>query len=591
MARAILRGITVSAGIAIGPCLFLKRHRQNMRHALVPNDRVQEESERLATAIEEAAAGFERARSGLPPELKIQRDILTSQVMICRDRKLGSEAVRRIREHRMNAEWALEECVAQIADTFSRLSSPYIRERIEDVRLVADRIQTRLAGAADALFPKMENGIILAPDLTPADVAGLSKGNMAAFALEQGGPTSHSGILARGLHIPALVGVLNLGEKASQANTAIVDGLSGRLILDPDPAEIAEYRVMRERFAEYEKRVSKGAALPAETEDGERISVLANLENMVEHPDIASCGAEGVGLVRTEFAYLSKPALPEEEELYQEYLGMVRAAGPRKIVFRTFDAGGDKVIGSRKTPPEANPALGLRGIRFCLHHQDVFRTQLRAILRAGAAGNAALLFPMISGQDELKLAKSVLTEVKQELDAEKIPHARDIPLGIMVELPSTVLISDILAREVDFFSIGTNDLIQYSLGADRDNPQVAYLTRTLHPAVVRSIKLVVDNAHSAGIPVCICGEMAADLYNLPLLVGMRVDEISLAPQSIPTAKHLIRKMRASDCRELLHEALSAPSGQTIGNMARLALYNRFPEDSDFFTCLPDADIA
>ncbi|MDR2799670.1 MAG: phosphoenolpyruvate--protein phosphotransferase, partial [Desulfovibrio sp.] len=249
------------------------------------------------------------------------------------------------------------------------------------------------------------------------------------------------------------------------------------------------------------------------------------------------------------------------------------------------------VIGNRKPPPEANPALGLRGIRFSLHHQDIFRTQLRAILRAGVSGNAALLFPMISGQDELKLAKSVLNEVKQELDAEKIPHARDIPLGIMLELPSTVLISDILAREVDFFSIGTNDLIQYSLGADRDNPQVAYLTRTLHPAVVRSIKLVVDNAHSTGIPVCICGELAADLHNLPLLVGMRVDAISLAPQSIPTAKHLIRKMRASDCRELLREALSAPSGQIIGNMTRLALYNRFPEDSDFFTCLPDTDIA
>ncbi|MDR2800671.1 MAG: phosphoenolpyruvate--protein phosphotransferase, partial [Desulfovibrio sp.] len=337
MAKAILRGITVSAGIAIGPCLFLKRRWQSLRHALVPKDRVQEESERLARAIEEAAAGFERVRSGLSPELKIQRDILTSQLMICRDRKLGSEAARRIREHRMNAEWALEECVAQIAETFSRLSSPYIRERIEDVRLVADRIQTRLAGASDSFLPKMENGIILAPDLTPADVAGLSKGNVAALALEQGGPTSHSGILARGLLIPALVGVFNLGEKAPQAGTAIVDGLSGRLILDPDPAEIAEYQAMRERFAEYEKRVRKGASLPAETEDGERISMLANLENMAGHTDIASCGAEGVGLVRTEFAYLSKPALPEEEELYQEYLDMVRATGRHKIIFRTLD--------------------------------------------------------------------------------------------------------------------------------------------------------------------------------------------------------------------------------------------------------------
>jgi phosphotransferase system enzyme I (PtsI) len=412
-----------------------------------------------------------------------------------------------------------------------------------------------------------------------------------AFAVEQGGPTSHSGILARSMRIPARVGVMGLGEKAAQAREAIVDGLSGRLILDPDPAEIAAYLTLRERLAEYEKRVRADVALPAETVDGERVGILANLESGGEKPDFNSCGAEGAGLVRTEFSYIARPSLPEEEDLYLEYMDMARAAYPYKITFRTFDAGGDKIIGSRKGPVEKNPALGLRGIRFSLHHPDMFRSQLRAILRAGVMGNAALIFPLISGPDELKLAKSVLNEAKQELDAEKIPHAQDLPLGIMVELPSTVLISDILAREVDFFSIGTNDLIQYSLGVDRDNRQMEYLTRAIHPAIVRSIKLVVDNAHAVGIPVCVCGELAADLYCLPLLIGMRVDEISLAPQSIPTVKHLIRKMRASACREMLRAALSAPGGAMIDYMARQALYSSFPEDSDFFARRPDADIA
>ncbi|MDR0827637.1 MAG: phosphoenolpyruvate--protein phosphotransferase [Desulfovibrio sp.] len=591
MAGAILSGIAVSTGIAIGPCLFLKQETQNLRHSLVPLDQVEQEVRRLEQAIDKAADSFEAARLTLHPGQKLQWDLLTSQLMICRDSKLGGSAARSIREQRMNAEWALEECVTRLADTFSRLSSPYIRERIDDVRLVANRIQARLANAASYPRPEKGGSIILAPDLTPADLAAFPGGHLTAFAVEQGGPTSHIGILARGLRTPALVGVLGLSEKAPQAREAIVDGLHGRLLLDPDPEEVAVYLALRERLTEYEKRVRADAALPAETVDGERVDILANLESGGEITDMRSCGAEGAGLVRTEFSYIARTALPEEDDLYKEYMDMARSVYPHKIAFRTFDAGGDKIIGSRKGPLEKNPALGLRGIRFSLHHQDMFRSQLRAILRAGVMGNAALIFPLISGLEELKLAKSLLNEAKQELGAEKIPYARDLPLGIMVELPSTVLISDILAREVDFFSIGTNDLTQYSLGVDRDNRQVEYLTRAIHPAIVRSIKLVVDNAHAAGIPVCVCGELAADLYCLPLLIGMRVDEISLAPQSIPTVKHLIRKMRASNCREMLREALSAPGGAMIDNMARQALYSSFPEDSDFFACRPDADIA
>jgi phosphotransferase system enzyme I (PtsI) len=297
---------------------------------------------------------------------------------------------------------------------------------------------------------------------------------------------------------------------------------------------------------------------------------------------VTDAGGEGVGLVRTEFGYITRSSLPGEEELYEEYAGLAAALAPRKVTFRTLDVGGDKVFSRGKVQEEANPALGLRGIRYCLRHQDIFRTQLRAILRAGAHGNVALMFPLISGLRELRLAKSILNEAKQELDEDGVPFDPLMPVGIMVELPSAVFMADTLAREADFFSIGTNDLIQYTLGADRGNRHVAHLHQALHPAVVRSIKLVVDMAHKAGISVCVCGEMASDPYCLPILLGMPVDELSLAPQSIPAIKHLIRRSHARQCRELLNHALAAPTAKSINDMLRQALHSIFPEDAGFF---------
>ena len=589
MARAILHGIAVSTGIAIGKGFFLNQKPDSVRHELVSLDKVEEETARLQRALDAVAADFTEARGRLPEGLRIHADVLDSHLLICKDPKLGGEALRRIREQRMNAEWALEESVTCIADTFSRISSPYIRDRIEDVRLVADRIIQRLVGVPMQQSTGGERGILLAHDLTPADAIGLPIERVLSFAIEQGGETSHTGILARSLHIPAIVGISGLQKEICSGDLVIVDALKGRILVEPSESELADYLTLQQQFTEYQTRISTYASRPAETEDGQRVAVLANVESAAEARTVLALGGEGVGLVRTEFGYITRSTLPPEDDLYADYAELATVLAPRRVTFRTLDVGGDKLFSGHKAPEEANPALGLRGIRYCMRNQDIFRTQLRAILRASAHGNVALMFPLISGLAELRHAKSILNEAMQELDAANVPFDPGIPVGVMIELPSAVLTADALAREADFFSIGTNDLIQYSLGVDRGNKHVAHLHQPLHPAIVRAIKQVVDMAHKAGISVSVCGEMASDPYCLPILLGMGVDELSLAPQSIPAIKHLIRRSHAQGSRELLDHALSAPTVRSINNMVRQSVYNSFPEDVTFFVSQLGAD--
>ncbi|MCL1939957.1 MAG: phosphoenolpyruvate--protein phosphotransferase [Desulfovibrionaceae bacterium] len=590
MARAILHGIAVSTGIAVGKGFFLNRAPDSVRHELVPLAAVEEETIRLHKAMDAVAEDFTQARARLSQDLRLHAEVLDMHLLICRDHKLGGEALRRIREQRMNAEWALEESVARIADDFNRINLPYIRDRIEDVRLVAARILQCLSGSALPLATGDERGILLSYDLTPADVIGLRPDRIFSFAIEQGGRTSHTGILARSLRIPAVVGLSGLCEETVAGELLIVDGIAGKVLVAPNETELADYLTLQEQHNAYEQRIRTHALYPAETEDGQRIAVLANVESAAEAESVLASGGEGIGLVRTEFAYITRSTLPTEDELYEDYAALVRAVAPRKVVFRTLDVGGEKLLTGRKILDEANPAMGLRGIRYCLRHQYMFRTQLRAILRASASGNVALMFPLISGLAELRAAKSILNEARQELDADAVPFDAQIPVGIMVELPSAVLVADLLAREVDFFSIGTNDLIQYSLGVDRGNKHVAYMYQPLHPSIVRAIKQVVDMAHRAGISVSVCGEMAADPYCLPILLGMPVDEISLAPQSIPAIKHFIRHSSAEECRAILTQALAAPTVGLINTIVREAVYNRFPEDVSFFVSQVGVDV-
>jgi phosphotransferase system enzyme I (PtsI) len=587
MARVILQGFAVSSGIAMGPAVFTGRAPAAPGHEQVDPAKTPGEAARLRAAFAATEAEFAEAGRRLPPESGDQAAILTSHLLICQDPKFLAQAERRIMEQRMNAEWALEESVAALAGIFSRLASPYIRERIQDVRLVAERIQAHLIRperACSAPFPA--GGILLARDISPADARSLNPRQFLALVTEQGSRTAHSGILARNLRLPAIVGVRGLSGEIRDEEYLIVDALQGKVLASPSKAEAAAYAEKKALFAAHERRIGQNALYPAETEDGQRIILSANADSAEEIPALLAAGADGIGLVRTEFALPAKGALPSEEELYAQYARMVSAMAPRRVTFRTFDLGADKLPAGRETGPEPNPAMGLRAIRYCLRHPDVFRRQARAILRAGTQGRAALMLPLISGLSELKLAKALLNEARQELEEANIPFARDIPVGVMIELPSAVFIADILAGESDFFSIGTNDLIQYCLGADRANSLVAHMQQPLHPAVIRALKHVADMGHRAGIPVSLCGEMGSDPYCLPILLGMGLDEISVAPPAVTGIKHLIRRSNMAECRELLHRTLQAPTSRAVANMVRPLVHTRFAEDVSFFIAQP-----
>ena len=586
MARKVLCGIPVSAGIAIGRAHFLNRDRfsQAPRY-LVPGERVDGEHARLEAGFAAALADLEQVQKRVPVELREHAGIIESHIMILRDRKLRESALHCIDHQRYNAEWALEEAVAKIAKAFESILDPYIKERIQDVRLVAERIRTELTGSERSTVPINKRAVLLTHDLSPADTIELEVSKIMAVATAMGGKTSHAGILARSLQIPAVVGVEGLEQGIEDGEIIVLDGFHGRIFLDPDEEELARFTDLQDQFESYQASIIRSCHLPGETIDGYRVDVLANIELFEEVAAAKDNGGEGIGLYRTEYSYLNRKTLPTEEELLDIYKDLASIVAPAKAVIRTLDLGADKVMTHFKTLEEANPALGLRAIRFCLRNPELFRIQLRALLRAGLCGNISVMFPMISGLNELLEVKKFYFQVQDELRREGVPFNPNIPMGIMIELPAAVLIADILAREVDFFSIGTNDLIQYSLGIDRTNKHVSYLYEPLHPAILRSIKSVVDAAHQAGIEVSLCGEVAADPFCVPILMGMQVDSISLNPQAIPGIKRIIRQATMEECKELLKQVLES---ETVGQSNRLVrdmIFKRFPEELMFFTSI------
>ncbi len=558
---------------------------------------VQLEENRLDQASSALAAEFESARAQLlssqpdAPYVREQAELLNAYSMICRDPKMLAASKTIIREKLISAEYACEQAVLAIAGTFEKIDSPYLRERAVDVRAVGERIVSILRGEhLQRQLSGTEKYILFAHDLTPADTLALSPEKILGLATEMGGRTSHTGILARSMHRPCVVGITDLEKDAADGQLVVIDGIRGQVVINPDENELHHYTALQNRFEEYEGRLRKEALLPAETEDGIRVAVYGNIENGAEAGLSAALGAEGIGLFRTEFGYITRRNQPTEDELYEEYAKAVKLAAPGRVVLRTLDVGADKTLAGTLRLEEDNPVLGLRAIRYCMRHQDIFRRQLRAILRASAHGRAAVMFPMISGLHELKQAKSILGEVRQELDNEGIAYDKDIPLGAMIELPSAVFMAQALAREVNFFSIGTNDLIQYILGIDRGNKYVAYLYQPLHPAVIQAIRLVVDAAHEAGITVCVCGEMAADPYCLTALLAMGIDEFSLNPQSIPMVKYIIRHMDTEELRELQRRVYNSNSTRTTSKLIKQYLYERIPGELSFIDPASDTDV-
>lgn len=590
MAREILHGVAVSAGISIGKAFFINRQsRRHIPRETIPASKVDYEIDRLTAASNMVRDEFEAARAKVPEELREHGAIIDSHLMICQDPKLMLAAATRIRDRGITAEWALEQSVETIAAAFSAIDDPYIRERIQDVRVVAERIMQRLLGGADTSRALEERMVLMAHDLTPADTIELEQDKIMSFTTCEGGKTSHTGILARSLQIPAIVGVEGLEESVRDGELVIVDALRGRILIDPTEEELADYSDLKYQFENYQKSIIHQCKLPGETVDGFRLDIQANIELADELQSVLDNGGEGVGLYRTEYAFLNRKKAPTEEELYREYATLAERLAPAKVTLRTLDVGADKMMNTQEKLEEANPALGLRGIRYCLKNQELFRMQLRAILRASVHGNVAVMFPMISGIKEVRQARYQLNLVRQELDEAGIPYNPNMPVGIMIELPSAVMISETLAQEVDFFSIGTNDLIQYSLGIDRANKHVSYLYQPLHPAIVRSIKYVVDAAHRAGIEVSVCGEVASDPYCIPILMGMQIDAVSIAPQAIPGIKRIIRQVNMEECKQLLRDVLSHATVSKINRKVRQTIFKRFPEELTFFASLLDQD--
>lgn len=587
MASRTFFGIPVSAGVAIGRAYYLnKSHFSGTVRQTVSDADALLEMERLNRAFDDALHDLERILTLVPDDLKEHSAIIESHLMMLRDHKFRKRALDHIAGTRINAEWALERAVGDVQEIFASIADEYLRQRMQDVRLVAERVLGKLVGGESGHQAIKHRAILLAHDLSPADTIELDVNKIMAFATAQGGKTSHAGILARSLQIPAVVGVEGLGDDLAEGGIIILDGFHGRIIIDPDEDELARYTDLQTQFETYQATIMRSCHLPAETIDGYRVQVLANIELFEEVVAVNDNGGEGIGLFRSEYSYLSRDGMPSEDELTEIYMDMASLVAPKKLVIRTLDVGADKLM-RMQTSTEANPALGLRAIRYCLKHREVFRTQLRAILKASVLGNVSIMFPMISGLQELVEVKKFYLEVQQELHSEGICFREDMPMGIMIEVPSAVITADFLAREVDFFSIGTNDLIQYSLGIDRTNKDVSYLYQPLHPAIVRSIKWVVDSAHRAGIEVCLCGELAADPFCIPVLMGMQVDSISLGPQSIPGIKRIVRQASMEECSALLKQVMASHSVARNNKLVREMIFRRFPEELMFYSSLVD----
>jgi phosphotransferase system enzyme I (PtsI) len=581
-ATSILVGIAASPGIAIGRCWSVDRRRVRTPKRRLGPDEVDGELSRLRTALElsdlqlaevKEKVEVTEATRGAPEHAAI----IDMHRMMLKDEMLVHEAQRFIREERLNAEWAVKRAVRKIKGAFHEHADEYFKERRADMDYVGERIIKNLLGQApdvDEVPP--EGAIVVAHDLSPADTALLlHERKVAGFVTDAGAKTSHTAIIARALEVPAVVGVGRITALAGRGDWVVVDGSRGVVVISPTPEERADYEAAQARYRAEEVQLLRTRDLLARTKDDVTVRLAGNIEFAEEVPSLLSHGGEAVGLYRTEFLFLGRNDLPSEEEQYENYRGILEALAPRPVTIRTFDLGGDKLPPGLRIPAE-NPALGLRAIRYSLRQPDMFRVQLRALLRASVKGQLKVMFPMISGVAELRAAKKVLEEVRAELEAEGVPVRAEIPVGIMIELPSAALIADRLARECDFFSIGTNDLIQYTIGIDRQNKDVAYLYKPLHLAVLRMLKNICEAARSAGIPVSMCGEMAGEPVNALVLVGLGVSELSMNGTSIPFVKRVLRAGRAADGRALVERLLGLTTADEIERAVRDEMTRRFP---------------
>ncbi len=582
---SIINAIGASPGIAIGKAYLLDQGRIPVRqYHLLSDDDVNSECNRFRKAVEKAEADLEEIKGSIRSEFKEYAHLLEVQQMIMRDRSIFDETLQNIVDERINADQALLKSLAKARELFSALNDEYVRSRMADVDAAGDRVLRILAGQEHTPYNNIkERVIIVAHELSPADAIQLQLDRTFGVVTEIGGRTSHTSIIARSLSIPAVVAAESATRQISTGDMLIVDGTAGKIIINPSEEEIGFYYERQIELESYMKEISRKAHLPAHTRDGHRVSVEANIELLEEIVSARDNGAEAIGLYRTEFFFMNRAALPDEETLYKDYRDLSELMAPNWVTIRTLDLGAEKLSAWFPRLEEVNPALGLRSIRLCLHYPELFKTQLRAIIRASAAAkNIRLMFPLVSGIAELLDARQYVREVQEELAAKRIPFDRNMPVGVMIEMPSAVAIADLLATKVDFFSIGTNDLIQYSIGIDRSNEHVAYLFEPLHPAVLRFIKHTVDAGHKAGIPVALCGEMAGEPLYAPFLLGLQLDSLSMNPQSLPRVKNLIRRSLMKDCIRLARKVLRLSTAKEVSELLTLVMQKNFPEEFRVF---------
>jgi phosphoenolpyruvate-protein phosphotransferase (PTS system enzyme I) len=578
-----VQGIAASRGIAYGQAFLYLTSDVEVPLYVVDADKRQAEIDRFDQALLHTRGQLQRIRDEVEVNLGAEEArIFDAHLLVLEDQALLGETLREFNQTSHNIESCFDKVARRYIKAFDEIDDEYLRERAGDIRDVAQRLLQNLLGlTAPNLSQLLDQRVVVANEISPSDAAGLDRSQALGVVTESGSRTSHAVIVARSLNIPAVVGVRDLAQRITVEDWVLVDGYDGVVVVNPSEQTLFRYGRIRTEKQTHEEHLLARVMQPSVTRDGVAVPLRANIEKSDEVELVRRYAGQGVGLFRTEFLFLSQPRLPDEEEQYAAYRTVAEGFAEGPVILRTLDLGGDKPMSGAPDlfPEEANPFLGFRAIRFCLAHPEIFKPQLRAMLRASAHGPIELMFPMISGVDEMRRAREVLEECKRELAAAGVPHNAQVRVGSMIEIPSAALVADQLAGLCDFFSIGTNDLIQYVLAVDRVNDRIAHLYEPTHPAVVRVIRQIVEAAHGAGIKVSVCGEMAGDPVLAPLLLGLGVDELSMTPPLLPAVKYAVRALRLADARSLAERALSADNGAEILS-ACTAFYRELMANAD-----------
>lgn len=560
-------GTPASYGIAVGRALRLRKQHLTVEKRVSSSP--EGEIGRFHAALEKAkgdlAALYEKTLMQMGED---KASIFQAHLMLLEDPIWTSEVESKIKEESVNSEYAVESVTNRYISLFAEMEDEYMRERATDLKDVKNRVLAYLSGADAGGAEHTDPAIVIAYDLTPSDTAQLDPHLTLGFATEVGGPTSHSAIMARSLEIPAVVGVTGISDQVQDGDLLILDGTSGDLYVNPEEETVKKFEKKREAYIREKEALKQWVDRATITRDGHRVELAANIGTPKDVEGALRNGAEGIGLFRTEFLYMDRDTYPTEEEQYAAYREVAERMQGKPVIIRTLDIGGDKKIPYLDMPKEMNPFLGYRAIRLCLDRLELFKTQLRAILRASAYGKIRIMFPMVATLSELREAKRILHEVKAELSALKVPFSSEIEVGIMIETPAAALTADILAREVDFFSIGTNDLIQYTMAVDRMNERVSYLYQPYHPAILRLVKRVIDAAHQEGKWAGMCGEMAGDINAVPILLGLGLDEFSMSASSILPIRNKIGQLSFEEMRKLAEKALEQESQEKVKELLR-----------------------